>query len=348
MNIALPPLSLPPLSLPARRCAAGFIALMALTLTGCSSIGVAIGTRMRLDRVPVTSLSASLTSPGGLQPGQAAQLVIVATTADGKRFTTVGAGQGKVLFDSFTFQSSVAQVNPEGEVSLPADARLSDGRLPHLRIQVIGHPEVTADLDIPVRYDGPFLARFWGERGTAGADGRDGHDGMDGSPGSADPARPSPGGSGSPGGNGQHGQDGGAGEPGSAVQVWLTHRPGPRPLLQALVTSGAQQGFYLLDPQGGTLTVETHGGAGGPGGTGGRGGRGGQGGEGSPRGSQGPDGMPGLGGRPGRDGEAGTIVVTVDPSARAYVDRLRLSTHSGSGRPGSAPEIRIAAVPALW
>jgi hypothetical protein len=76
----------------------------------------------------------------------------VATTADGKTLTTVGAGKGKVLFDSFTFDATIVQVK-NGAILMPADPRISDGHMPHLRIGVVGHSDVSADLDIPVRYD---------------------------------------------------------------------------------------------------------------------------------------------------------------------------------------------------
>src|SRR6202035_4651003 len=106
------------------------------------SIEAALGFRMRLDKVPVTALSASLSPGPGLSPGKSGRLVITATTTDGKQFVTVGPGHGKVLFDSFTFNATVATVNKKGKVSLPADPRLSEGVVPHIRILVIGQPDV--------------------------------------------------------------------------------------------------------------------------------------------------------------------------------------------------------------
>jgi hypothetical protein len=47
-------------------------------------------------------------------------------------------------------------------------------------------------------------------------------------------------------------------------------------------------------------------------------------------------------------GAAGTIVVSVDPSAQQFMDRLHLSNKSGDGAPGAAPQIRVEAVPPLW
>jgi hypothetical protein len=56
-----------------------------LSLGGCGSIEVALGLRTRLDKVPVTALSASLFPSPGLSPGKSGRLVITATTSDGKR-----------------------------------------------------------------------------------------------------------------------------------------------------------------------------------------------------------------------------------------------------------------------
>src|ERR1700722_2603988 len=101
------------------------VALLALVLastSGCSAIAVALGLRVRLDKVPVTAVSASLVNKrdgsavSALGPGQSAQLVIVATAQDGKQYVTVGAGKGKVAFDNYTITASIAQVNKGGKV----------------------------------------------------------------------------------------------------------------------------------------------------------------------------------------------------------------------------------------
>ena len=117
-----------------------WIVLIVAALVGCGSIEVALGLRTRLDKVPVTDLSASLSPTPGLSPGKSGRLVITATTSDGQRLVTVGPGHGTVLFDSFTLSASLATVNKRGVVSLPSDPRVSDSAMPHVRIVVIGHP----------------------------------------------------------------------------------------------------------------------------------------------------------------------------------------------------------------
>ena len=90
------------------------LATAVLPVGGCGSIGVALGTRTRLDKLPVVSISASLHPQPGLSPGKSGRLVIVATTADGQTLKSVGPGQGTVLLDSFTFDSTIVRVSRSG------------------------------------------------------------------------------------------------------------------------------------------------------------------------------------------------------------------------------------------
>jgi hypothetical protein len=332
------------------------------SMAGCSDIAVRLGLRVRLDSVPVTAVSASLVSKregsvvSALGPGQSARLVLIATTQDGKQFATVGAGKGKVAFDNYTIQASVVQVDKGGAVSLSADPRESEGKMAHLRIIPTAHPDVVAELDIPVRYDIPFVANFSGADGANGIDGIDGSDGTSGSDGTAptvDPTTgtlgtPGPGGRGSDGGNGGDGSNGQDGSPGGVVHIWIRLESGAKPLLQVKVTSGVHESLHLVDPNGGSLKVLANGGTGGRGGRGGRAGRGGSGGNGFPDGFSGLDGRPGSDGRAGNDGAAGTITVSVDPAAQPFLHCVSWSNHSGGGRPGPAPAITIEALPALW
>src|ERR1700726_1248304 len=139
----------------------GRVCLMFLgiaALGGCASIEVGLGMRMRLDKVPVTAISATLSPDPGLSPGKSGRLIITATTSDARQLVTVGAGRGKVLFDSFTLTATTVTVNKKGVVSLAADPRTSEGASPLIHVTVVGHPEVTADLNIPIRYDAAFAA----------------------------------------------------------------------------------------------------------------------------------------------------------------------------------------------
>jgi hypothetical protein len=334
---------------------AALVFLGITVLGGCASLEVGLGLRMRLDKVPVTAISATLSPGPGLSPGNSGQLIITAMTSDAKQLVTVGAGRGKVLFDSFTFTANTVTVNDKGVVSLAADPRISEGVSPLVHVTVVGHPEVTADLNIPIRYDAAFAANFAGRAGSKGIDGSDGFAGSSGSNGSngsvdiGNPsALPSAGGQGGDGTNGEDGRDGGPGQPGEAVHVWMTLKGGDHPLLQVRAASKTHTEFFLIDPSGGSLTVNASGGPGGAGGSGGRGGRGGSGGSGFPAGLSGQNGRDGFDGHAGSDGAAGTITVSVDSQAQPYLSTLRLINNNGRGVAGPQPEIRIEAVAPIW
>jgi hypothetical protein len=337
--------------------------LALLSNSGCSDVAVRLGFRVRLDDKVVTSVSASLNRDGDssvsvLRPGQQAQLVLVATTQDGKQYATVGAGRGKVAFDNYSITATVVQTTAGGEVSLSSDPRVSDGKVAHLRIRPIAHPDVIAELDIPVRYDLAFVANYSGADGMRGLDGVagfDGSSGSDGAVGSVDPTTgligsQSPGGRGSDGSNGSDGDNGQDGSPGLPTHIWirLESASGTKQLLQVKVAGGGRESFYLVDPSGGSLKVLDNGGAGGRGGSGGRGGRGGSGGLGSPPGMSGLDGRPGWDGRPGNAGTGGKITVSIDPDAQPFLSCITWSNRSGDGAAGPAPAITIEPVSALW
>jgi hypothetical protein len=92
------------------------LALVLVSMAGCSTIAVFLGLRVRLDSLPVTAASASLVDNrsgsvvSALSPGQSARLVVVASSQDGKQFGTVGAGHGKVAFDNYTIEATVVVV----------------------------------------------------------------------------------------------------------------------------------------------------------------------------------------------------------------------------------------------
>jgi hypothetical protein len=315
------------------------LAVACLALAGCGSVGVLLGLRTRLDKIPITALSASLTPDPGLAPGKSGRLVIVATTADGTRFVTVGPGHGKVLFDSFTFEASVATVSKQGVVRLPSDPRASDTQVPHLKITALGHPDLIAELDLPVRYNIAFAGHFSGQDGFPGSSGIDGLSGSSGSSGSLDPNNLTAGGNGSNGSDGGNGGDGSAGQPGQSVHLWITPKPGAQTLLQVRAVGSRGEKFFLVDPNGGSLSVDAKGGRGGAAGSGGRGGQGGSGGIGFPNGFSGNSGHDGWDGHPGPDGIPGSILVSVDPQAQQYLNKFSFSP---------AAQIRVESVPALW
>src|ERR1019366_6538489 len=121
-------------------------------------------------------------------------------------------------------------------------------------------------------------------------------------------------------------------------------RSGSHPLLQVSVSAAGKQKLYLVDPQGGSLTVRADGGPGGSGGRGGRGGQGGSGGMGTPSGSSGSNGSDGRsGGCEGPGGGGETTLGPNDRQANPYWGTIRLSNKGGP-----PPVFKEEPVAALW
>jgi hypothetical protein len=235
-----------------------------LALSGCTAVKVKLGMRIYIANTPVTSMQAHLPNGPAIAPGEKSPLVVQFTQPDGKILVTEGQGKGKVLWQDITVTPTVVTANNKGIVTLAHDPRVSDGKTAHVSITVPSHPDLHAELDIPITYDYNFVSNFSGSKGSDGLNGTDGMSGTSGSMGSTDPNNPSAGGDGGNGTDGSDGQDGGNGGNAPAVQIRVMLRPGAHPLLQASVTAAGKQRLYLVDPAGGALTVKADGGPGDP------------------------------------------------------------------------------------
>jgi len=304
---------------------------------------VKLGWKVYLDKTPVKSMDATLPRGPGIAPGEKSPLVVTFAEPSGKVLTTEGAGAGKVMWKQLSVTATVAKFNAKGVLSLPRDPRISDGKVPHVIVTVPSHPDLRAELDVPLRYNLAYVSNFSGSSGFSGIDGANGTDGMSGTPGSSDPNNPSPGGNGGDGSNGSDGANGSDGGDAPPVQIRLAFRAGTHPLLQVSVSARAKQKFYLIDPQGGSLTVKADGGDGGSAGKGGHGGRGGTGGSGSPDGLSGRDGLNGHDGSSGSQGRGGLITVIYDPQAKPYLGIIHLSSQNGP-----KPVFKEESLAALW
>jgi hypothetical protein len=314
---------------PAKLLAAGLGLACLFGLSGCTALQVKLGMKVYLAQTPVSSIDVRLPKGPAIAPGQKLPLVVALTEPDGKVLLTEGQGGGKVMWKELQVRSNIVSTNNKGVVSLSRDPRVSDGKVGHVTITAPSHPDLRSELDIPFRYDIAYVSNFSGAPGSAGFNGTDGSSGMSGSMGSSDPDNPSAGGNGTDGGDGWNGQDGGPGGDAPPVDVRLTLQPGGHPLLQASVSALGEQRLYLVDPQGGSLTVKADAGAGGSGGRGGRGGQGGAGGIGTPNGSSGRSGSDGHNGSDGPEGRGGQITVTYDPDVQPFLDTIHLSYHNG-------------------
>ncbi len=312
-------------------------------LSGCAAVQVRLGMKTYLNKIPVTSMDAKLAKGTAIAPGEKLPLVVAFTDPTGKVWVTEGEGHGKILWKDITVTPTVVTANKKGVVSLPSDPRISDGKAAHVAITVPSHPDMHSEIDIPVRYDYKYSFYVSGSSGSSGMNGTDGMDGSSGSMGSSDPDHPSAGGNGSDGTNGSDGSDGGPGGDAPPTQVRVALRSGAHPLLQVEASAAGKDKFYLIDPNGGFLTVTSAGGSGGSGGKGGRGGRGGSGGIGSPNGSSGSDGLSGRDGSDGSSGRGGSITVTYDPQAKPFLGVIRLSNTGGP-----APMFKEQPVGPLW
>ncbi len=334
----------------------GALGFAALGMTGCTAIRVKLGTRVHLDKLSVTTIEASMPNGPAIAPGESSPLVVTFTDATGKVWVTEGKGKGKILWADLTVTPSVVTVNKKGVLSLAHDPRKSDGKTGQVEISVPSHPELHASLTVPVTYDYAFAANFNGANGSDGSNGMSGSDGLSGSSGSMGSCDPDNSSAGGDGGNGSNGSDGGnggdGGDGGNApdVKVMIALRPGAEPLLQAVVSAqGRKDRHFLVDPQGGSLTIAANGGAGGSGGSGGKGGRGGAGGSGGfgcPNGSDGSSGMDGhdgMSGSDGRPGSAGHITIVYDPAAKPFLAAIKTSN---KGAP--APVYQESPVAPLW
>jgi len=318
--------------------------LSLIVLTGCTRLEIKLGSRVPLAIIPVSSMEASLPQDPAIAPGGKSSLVVRFTGADGKVWVTEGQGNGKILWSDLVVTPAVVTVNKKGGLSLARDPRLSDGKTGHVTITAPSHPGLHAEIDIPLRYDIQYRASYSGFDGSNGFSGTDGLDGSSGSSGSIDLTNPSAGGNGSDGGNGGDGQSGGNGGDAPNVQIWLTPHPGPQQLIEAgVLATGHKEHFYLIDPQGGSLTVLADGGSAGRGGKGGRAGRGGSGGSGFPPGMSGNDGLAGHDGSDGSAGSGGRITVTYDPQVKPWLGIVHLSASNGP-----RPVYQQQTVPPLW
>jgi len=321
-----------------------FATVALFALCGCTSVQVWLGWRVRLDKIQIIPpIVVSLPKGPGIAPGQKSPLVVTITEPSGNVLITEGKGHGKIIWADIKVAVTVVTANSKGVIFLPRDPRFSEGKVPHVVITVPSHPDLRAELDIPIRYDHNFSADFSGRTGSNGSDGSNGTDGSNGASGSNDPEHPSAGGNGSDGSDGSDGQNGEPGENAPAVQVRVTLKATDQPLLQVCVSDAQTEEFFLVNPQGGSLTVHAEGGAGGSGGKGGKGGSGGAGGLGSSNGQNGRDGANGRDGWDGSRGSGGPITVSYDPRAKPFLSTIRFHNDSGP-----APTYREETIESLW
>jgi hypothetical protein len=78
-----------------------------LTLCGCSTIEVKLGSRVALAKTPVVSIEASQYKNSGIGPGKKSSLIVDVTDSTGTVLVTEGKGKGKVLWKDLTVTPTV-------------------------------------------------------------------------------------------------------------------------------------------------------------------------------------------------------------------------------------------------
>ena len=159
-------------------------------LTGCAAIQVKLGSRVYLAKTPVASIAATLPKGPPLRPAKSRLWSLWSLSLMARYFRRKARAAGKVLWKDLQVKADVVAVNQKGVLSLDKDPRVTEGKVGHVVITAPSHPDVHAELDIPLRYDYAYNANFNGTPGSSGLNGSDGTDGSSGMPGSLDPDIP--------------------------------------------------------------------------------------------------------------------------------------------------------------
>lgn len=301
-----------------------------LGLSGCSILRPHPSLRVPLATLQLSNMQVTMPKGNTLAPGKKSPLVVSFTDATGKTLSTAGQGHGTIPWSALNVSATVVQINQSGVVKMPETPSQSDGNTGVVTIAVPGKPDLTAQVQVFPRYDIAYRAHYSGADGLSGNDGVNGIDGTDGMNGSMDPNNPTAGSNGTDGTDGTPGGNGSDGNDGPPVLIRVAKWPGSRPLLEVSVQpSMGLEKWFLLDPNGGSITVTSDGGSGGSAGRGGRGGKGGSGGIGGfgqPNGLSGRDGLNGTDGMRGSDGAPGQITMIYDPAVAPYIHAMHLSS----------------------
>jgi hypothetical protein len=127
-----------------RRCVASLVAAFLLALTGCTPVKVRLGWKVYLDKIPISSIEASLPKGPGIAPGEKSPLMVVITQPDGKVLEAEGVGHGKVLWKDLQVTASVVTANEKGILSLGSEDQRREGGTCHDHgAKPSGHPHGT-------------------------------------------------------------------------------------------------------------------------------------------------------------------------------------------------------------
>ena len=202
-----------------------------------------------------------------------------------------------------------------------------------VKVYLKSNPELTAETFIKMDYKSVYACSF---SGTAGSSGFFGNKGKSGSQGSSNNGL---GGNGTDGYDATDGRNGTNGRDGIHVDVYAKAEKNVKlgiAFVQVKVVANGKEFFYKYNAAGGGITIYSNGGSGGDGGRGGNGGSGGWGGGGysGTGGNGGKGGNGGNGGDGGDGANGGTLTLHIDPSAKQYLESIKLVNAGGRGGSG--------------
>jgi hypothetical protein len=297
------------------------------------------GKESSLQDKKITSIALSAGEKPVLAPGGEISIGMTATLEDGKEMKTQGLLEGKVKWGNYIVTVTGGTFY-EGTIRINSDPRKIQGYKVSVKCALFKDSTQFKTMDWTLDFVANYTANF---DGAAGENGKWADKGATGRAGSNDSQ--GRGGDGEKGGRGQDGEHGGNGRNGQSVDVYVTafKTENGTTLLKVYCKSKSldQEDFFIVNPNGGTVTISARGGQGGQGGHGGDGGGGGSGGNGHERGGNTSEGSYGVGGtggdggdggnggNGGDGGDGGNITIYLDPSAAAYAGIFKYDTSGG-------------------
>jgi|GEM_PF-6850396 len=272
-------------------------------------------------------------------PGSSFKIGITAVLEDGKEMKTRGLADGKVKWGNYDVQVAGGTFD-DGEVRINADPRKIKDHKIIVKASPVGDSAQSKTIEVPLSFKAKYSVSFDGKDGDMGRNGDKGENGRTGSSDSK-----GAGGRGSDGRDGQKGGNGAKGGDAEAVDVYVSaFKDAAGITLLKVYARGKNSGkerFYIINPEGGSITISARGGRGGQGGRGGDGGTGGGGGNGHQYGGGQDDSRYGVGGDGGNGGygadggdggdggNGGTIMIYLDPSASGYASAINYANNGG-------------------